>query len=229
MNGMGNANDVVSYINDYLHICGGSKQLDMEKYLNKYRIPSARMQGYDYGQNGAYFITICTHNREHYFGSIADQEMQLNELGVLAEKYWHEIPQHFPFVQLGHFVAMPNHVHGVLLIDKPDTPTDAPVETLHCNVFPQKCDAVPIRRNVTTGNDAPNEQMSQMSPHAGSVSAIIRSYKSIVCKHARHIHATFAWQTRFHDHIIRNGVSYDRIQQYILTNPQHWEADTLFT
>ena len=207
--------------------------MDMEKYLNKYRIPSARMQGYDYGQNGAYFITICTHNREHYFGSIADQEMQLNELGVLAEKYWHEIPQHFPFVQLGHFVAMPNHVHGVLLIDKPDaTPTDAPVETLHCNVFPTKNNVFPPKCNVSTdqcNRTTRNEQMSQMSPHAGSVSAIIRSYKSIVSKHARHIHATFAWQTRFHDHIIRNGVSYDRIQQYILTNPQHWEADTLFT
>jgi putative transposase len=89
-----------------------------EKYLNKYRIPSARLQNWDYGANGAYFITICTANRVQYFGKIENCQMQLNQLGQLAEQYWSLIPIHFPFVELGNFVVMPNHVHGILIIDK---------------------------------------------------------------------------------------------------------------
>ncbi|MBL0303439.1 MAG: glucose-6-phosphate dehydrogenase [Cytophagaceae bacterium] len=90
----------------------------MDKYKNKYRIPSARLRGYDYASEGAYFITICTHNREHFFGEIAEGKMQLNEIGILAEKYWAEIPDHFPDVELGNFVIMPNHTHGILIIKK---------------------------------------------------------------------------------------------------------------
>ena len=89
----------------------------MEKFKNKYRIPSTRLQSWDYGANGAYFITICTQNREHFFGEISDEKMQLNDLGQLAENYWMEIPSHFPFIELGNFVVMPNHTHGILMID----------------------------------------------------------------------------------------------------------------
>ena len=92
----------------------------MDKFNNKYRIPSARLQSWDYGSNGAYFITICTKHRQHLFGEIYNNEMQLNDSGQLAEKYWLEIPTHFPFIELGNFVVMPNHTHGILIIDKPD-------------------------------------------------------------------------------------------------------------
>ena len=90
----------------------------MDKFKNKYRISSTRLQNWDYASNGAYFITICTKNREHYFGEIKNKEMQLTETGKLAETYWMEIPEHFPFVTLGNFVIMPNHMHGILIIDK---------------------------------------------------------------------------------------------------------------
>lgn len=94
----------------------------MDKFKNKYRIPSARLQNWDYGANGAYFITICTHNREHFFGEIVvsagEPTMQLSEMGKLAEQHWMEIPTHFPFVELGNFVVMPNHTHGILIVDK---------------------------------------------------------------------------------------------------------------
>ena len=90
----------------------------MDKFKNKYRIPSARLKNWDYGSNGAYFITICTQHRKHFFGEILDDEMNLNEIGQLAEKYWLEIPSHFPFVELGNFVVMPNHTHGILIINK---------------------------------------------------------------------------------------------------------------
>ncbi len=88
------------------------------KFQNKYRISSARLQSWDYSTNGTYFITICTQNREHFFGKIQNQEMHLSELGKLAQQFWLEITLHFPFVELGNFVVMPNHVHGILIINK---------------------------------------------------------------------------------------------------------------
>ena len=86
----------------------------MEKYQNKYRSASARAAWWNYGSNAAYFVTICTQNRIHYFGKIVNNEMILSELGKYAQSCWHEIPNHFPFVQLGGFVVMPDHIHGII-------------------------------------------------------------------------------------------------------------------
>jgi putative transposase len=74
------------------------------------------LRGYDYGQNGAYFVTICAHERQHLFGDVVDDVMHLNALGQIAETFWNSIPQHYPTVELDAFVAMPNHVHGILLL-----------------------------------------------------------------------------------------------------------------
>jgi putative transposase len=109
----------------------------MKKFQNKYRIPSARLQNWDYGENGAYFITICIDKMECLFGDVVSNanvetrliaslqdtidekcEMQLNELGKIAHDIWEEIPNKFPFVELGNFVIMPNHMHGILIINK---------------------------------------------------------------------------------------------------------------
>lgn len=101
-----------------------------DKYQNKYRIPSARLQDWDYGWNAPYFVTICTQNREHYFGKIGNGKMQLSEIGEIAKKCWIEIPEHFTFVELGAFVVMPNHVHGIIIINKQnDGRNDGNVET----------------------------------------------------------------------------------------------------
>ena len=88
----------------------------MDKYQNKYRIQSARLKGYDYTREGLYFITICTKNREHYFGEIIDHKMKLSNIGVLANVFWHEIKNHSKNVELHQFVVMPNHIHGILEI-----------------------------------------------------------------------------------------------------------------
>ena len=89
-----------------------------DKYKNKYRTTSTRLHGYDYGSNGAYFISICTQNRECFFGEIVNNEMLLNQLGDFAHQFCLEIPNHFPFVELGNFVVMPNHVHVILIVNK---------------------------------------------------------------------------------------------------------------
>lgn len=225
----------------------------MDKFNNKYRIPSARLKNWDYGSNGAYFITICTHNRQHFFGKIVQtlrcnvsargdsnesndsfetlrcnvSSMQLNEIGQLAEKFWMEIPNHFPFVELGNFVVMPNHTHGILIINKMDGDDFAPVQTLHRNVSNRDSNesfdsSETLQCNVSSGK---NEQMAKISPKPGTISTIVRSYKSVVSKYARKINSDFAWQTRFHDHIIRDEQSFERIQTYIENNPMNWNKD----
>lgn len=88
------------------------------KYLGKYRIESTRAQWWDYSRNGAYFITICTNNRDNFFGEIHDGKMNLSEIGKIADQYWLEIPDHFPGIFLDAHIIMPNHVHGILMIDK---------------------------------------------------------------------------------------------------------------
>jgi REP element-mobilizing transposase RayT len=92
----------------------------MEKYQGRYRIPSARWARWDYGSNAAYFVTICTADRIHHFGRVVDAEVILTPVGQTAAECWAAIPDHFPFVVLDEYVVMPNHVHGIIIIDKPN-------------------------------------------------------------------------------------------------------------
>jgi REP element-mobilizing transposase RayT len=183
------------------------------KFKNKYRISSARIQTWDYANNGAYFITICTQNREHFFGNIKNGNMQLSEIGKLAQQFWYEIPNHFPMVELGNFVVMPNHVHGILIIDKTN---DEPfVETRHCLVS-----------NIETNSIFGSSRFQNQGKN--TISSIVGSYKSIVTKMSRQINPNFGWQSRFHDHIIRNSKSFDNIQNYIEQNPLNWKEDGFY-
>ena len=91
-----------------------------ELFKKKYRIPSNRLPGWDYSKNGYYFVTICVKNRACAFGAIESDEMVLSDIGKAAEQCWREIPEHFPFVQLDEFIIMPNHLHGIIVIDKDD-------------------------------------------------------------------------------------------------------------
>jgi len=88
-----------------------------DKYQNKYRIASARLQTWDYRWAGAYFITICSKNREHYFGKIINKKMELSHVGVIANLLWYEIKNHSINIELGEFVVIPNHIHGILILN----------------------------------------------------------------------------------------------------------------
>lgn len=108
-----------------------------EKFRDKYRIPSTRLQNWDYSENGYYFITICTKERRYYFGEIINNKIQLSEIGKIIQHYWLEIPKHFLFVKLDEFAIMPNHVHGILIIKNNNciVPNiDPNVETRQCLV-----------------------------------------------------------------------------------------------
>jgi REP element-mobilizing transposase RayT len=144
--------------------------------------------------------------------------MHVSPLGAIADVLWHEIPNHAPFVELGDFVVMPNHIHGILILDKPDEVNEMggnpdPVETLHATSLHHH---QPHRKN---------EKMAAISPKSNSVSTIIRSYKSAVTKHANRLGLENGWQARFHDHIIRDDAEYQRISDYIIRNPQNWKND----
>ncbi|MCC5924724.1 MAG: hypothetical protein JJT77_13150 [Crocinitomicaceae bacterium] len=89
-----------------------------EKFKGKYRTDTLRLQNWDYGWNGSYFITFCTKNRAHFFGEIEDKEMQLSAIGEIAYALFNEIPDRFPYINIDAMVIMPDHVHGVLTIDK---------------------------------------------------------------------------------------------------------------
>lgn len=169
-----------------------------------------RLRNFDYASDGWYFVTICTQNREFYFGEINDQHMVLTGIGEIARQLWTEIPAHFPMAELGEFVVMPNHVHGIIGIHHR---RDVACRTdVACNIPTTK-----------------NQYMASISPKPGTLSAMIRSYKSAVTKrcHDNHI-SNFGWQSRFHDHIIRNQEEFDRIERYIMENTANWETDKFF-
>jgi len=86
-------------------------------FQQKYRIPSIRLKHWDYSSSGWYFITICTYQKTCYFGEIINGKMELSEIGKIAEKYWLEIPKHFSNIRLDEFVIMPNHIHGIIVIE----------------------------------------------------------------------------------------------------------------
>ena len=194
----------------------------MEKFRNKYRIPSTRLQTWDYGWNGSYFVTICTHMRICYFGIIESGVMHFSELGSVAERLWLEIPEHFPFVQLSEFVIMPNHVHGIIIINK------TIVETQNF----ASLQSPPTRPGIPTQSPAVTKTTglpkNRFGPQTQNLASIIRGYKTGVKKYSYLKTPEFKWQSRFHDHIIRNNTEYERIKKYIINNPANWLNDNFF-
>lgn len=169
--------------------------------------------------------------------------MFLNKLGIIAQKYWLEISDHFSFVKLGNFVIMPNHLHGILIIDKnvvgdsgnfddggvdlmiPLHPLDPlhPMKPLHpMNPLDPIVVVQTPKLGVSTGliSGGKNARWKQ-----GSVGVIIHEYKRIVTINSRKMNSDFGWQSRFYDHIIRDGKSFERIQQHIIDNPMNWDKN----
>lgn len=202
------------------------------KFKDKYRISSARLQTWDYSLNGSYFITICTQNREHFFGKIVNQEMQLSELGKLAQQFWIEIPIHFPFVELGNFVVMPNHVHGILIINNSTVETRFIASDIASNIESNNEKNFVIEKEtrlIASLRDNIGGICGDKNPMLhDNISKIIRWYKGRCTYESRKMVSIFGWQSRFYDYIIRNSKSFDIIQNYIFENPSKWENDTFY-
>lgn len=230
----------------------------LHKFKNRYRIESARLKGWDYGCNGTYFITICTKNRNHYFGEIKikahafdesdigtpplhfisntnslekkhdeltphqDQISQipmsiLNPIGAIAYEMWLAIPTYFPFIQLGCFVIMPNHVHGILIINDKngETRNDKNGETRLIASLPNT--EIKQKKGGFAGDKNPMFH--------SNISRVIRWYKGRCSFEIRKLNENFGWQSRFYDHIIRTPRAFENIQNYIENNPAKWAED----
>ena len=179
---------------------------------------SLRLKNYDYTQAGVYFITICVNKHQCVFGKIIEGNMRLNEIGTIVRNEWLKTAKLRPNVQLHNFVVMPNHFHGILEI------TDMGIA--HC------VDDGGVARNAPTTTEHTetiNEYMSSISPKTGEMGTIIRAFKSAVTKNIRLAGYDFRWQRNLYEHIIRNDADYDRIDNYIASNPVHWKKDIFFS
>jgi len=170
---------------------------------------SMRLRGDDYAQAGAYFVTMCTDQRALFFDDVS--------LRQIAEECWLAIPEFNPGVELDEWVVMPNHLHGIVVLDGEqgvlsNTPTksNTPTEGVLSNA--------PTR-------DVSN-RFSVMSPQRGTLGLVIRKFKSAVTGKCRAIDRfDFAWQSNYYDHIVRNERELNAIRQYIANNPANWSLD----
>ena len=178
---------------------------------------SMRLRGYDYSQPGAYFVSICVQHRKCLFGTITDGEMRLNRIAQIVVECWNLIPQHFPSVELGESVIMPNHMHGIIAWGITETRTPHPREN-----------PTNRRGEVSSSNDTnPNRRGEVSSP---ALSKIMAYFKYQSTKHINQHHNTLGtriWQRNYHDHIIRDDKDLQRLRQYIQDNPMKWELDQL--
>jgi len=161
---------------------------------------SIRLPGFDYSNAGTYFVSLCADGRRSIFGRITQGQVRLSQCGRLARRCWMELPAHFDNVQLGSFVVMPNHVHGIVLV---------------------------LGRAGTACRAPTSERFGK--PRRGSLPTIVRSFKSAVTRNARrHLGLTgqTIWQRGYFEHVVRNEAALERINAYIASNPETWHIDS---
>ena len=184
----------------------------MTLFKDKYRIESVRLPGHDYSQPGAYFITICTHNRQCLFGEIVDGEIMLNKFGELVKSEWQKTGIIRPNIVIDAFVIMPNHLHGILIIN----------DDFCCRDTLQRVSTIGRKTNE-------NNQIEQFGkPTKNSIPTIVRLFKSTTTKQINQIRQTPGipvWQRNYYEHIIRDTDDLSRIRHYIADNPKNWKND----
>ena len=173
------------------------------KFKNKYRIKSARVAWHDYNK-GVYFITICTKDRECFFGKISNKKMILSEIGEYTEEQVKTIPEHHPKTVIPQWVIMPNHIHMIVEINDCDNVVRK--ESLNCK----------------------NQDMQKISNKQGLLSTVMCGFKQSIKNFAISKNIRFDWQTRFHDHIIRNEIALEHISEYIENNVLRWSEDCFY-
>jgi putative transposase len=178
--------------------------INMKYNPEKHHRKSIRLKRYDYSENGAYFITICIQHRECLFGEIVAGEMRLNGAGMLAQKWWLELKNKYPHIELDEYVIMPNHFHGIITIQN-----ETAVGAIHES---------PLRSDISTRRKM-------------TLSKIVGYFKMNSAKYINQLLNTKEqklWQRNYYEHIIRNEQSLTQIQEYIINNPSNWEQDELF-
>ena len=168
-----------------------------------YHRRSIRLRSYDYSQPGAYFVTVCTRNRQCLFGDVIDGEMRPNQFGRIVSACWSGLPAHYPRVGLDTFVAMPNHVHGVIRLADDDSP-----------------------HGVGAGLNPAATRTVRTRPHG--LPEVIRGFKAFASRRineVRNAPGTPVWQRNYYERVIRNERELNAVRQYIQHNPSRWAKD----
>jgi REP element-mobilizing transposase RayT len=200
---------------------------------------SIRLPLFDYSTHGAYFVTICVHQKKCMFGEIEDGEMRLNEVGEMIKNTWLEIPNHFESVELDVYAILPNHFHGILwiipiinqpIVGAPDMfgqgqalpLVGAPLVGARTNQPIVGAPLVGARSNIRVG--------TRPTPTLGDVVGAFKSITSVeyfrmLKNNQTIILNTKLWQRNYYEHIIRDDNDLEKIQKYVLENPLKWEFD----
>ena len=170
---------------------------------------SIRLKRYDYTKEGMYFITICCHQHKCWFGEIENENIILNDYGLIAHHQWADLSTRFSNIELDELVVMPNHMHGIIII-KANLPD---------NISSSGSGASPDPTNPNTKN-----------PTIGGMVGVYKSLAEVGClklfesKNDNRIMGKL-WQRNYYEHIIRNEQSFNRISEYIRNNPKNWQND----
>ena len=184
------------------------------RFADRYEVESNRLMGWNYSENGHYFITICTRYHNNFLGKIVDEKMEYKEAGKICEKYIKEIPIHCPDIRLVDFVVMPNHVHILFHVETHDR------ASLQDN------------RKVTLINFGHNnhpEYFSRLSKKSNQIiPKVIKQFKSSVKREVNKHKLLFMWQERYYDEIVNDEKKLKTIIYYIKNNIRNWGKDYLF-
>lgn len=157
---------------------------------------SIRLKEYDYSQAGAYFVTLCTLNRECLFGSITESKMILNTIGKIVIDSWVWLAEQYDYVTLDESIVMPNHLHGIIVIGD--------------------------QRHPTAGGSLVRPYMGKQK----SLGELVGAFKTVSTKKTNQMRSTQGarlWQRNYYEHVIRNDEEMNRVREYISYNPSKWE------
>ncbi len=183
---------------------------------------SIRLKDYDYSQAGAYFLTICTWQRECLFGEIVDGEIELNVIGRIVETVFCRLPEYFINITLDNYVNMPNHFHAIIFINdivgaKQDSPALPAFVANGANV-------------ATTDNGKAGETFALplRGTSSGSFCSVVQNFKSVSTRKInthRKNPGCPVWQRNYYERVIRNEYELTRAREYVVNNPLKWHLD----
>ena len=177
------------------------------------RKPTQRLPGYDYSKSNYYFVTLCTKDKKEWFGAVMNNQMVLDEIGKIIKQQWIWLADQYPYVVPDQYVIMPNHLHGIVVINqqKKGHSTGKIANSLKDKLQFLKEISRPVANN---------------DMKIKSLSSLIGAFKTTSSKLIHHKgFKEFAWQRSFYDHIIRSDGALDNIREYIINNPLNWAND----